>query len=307
MRRETQDDLKWQTRDDVKGETTGAPRGFTLRRGFRLGRIARAGVILLVVFAAVALFAERVAPYDPHKTSNETFRPPSLAHPFGTDDLGRDVLSGVVYGARTSILIALVVSILSGLIGAAVGLASGYAGSFTDDLLMRMTELFLIPPRFFLALVVAALFGSSFLTLIGVLSVTYWPVTARLVRAEVLSLRERSFVEASRALGARPARTLLREIMPHVLPLVVTNATLMVGGVVLVEAGLSFVGLGDANYMSWGYMLHNGQHFMRDAWWTLLFPSLALALLVFALNAVGDALNRALDPKSRIEHIEKPA
>ena len=122
-----------------------------------------------------------------------------------------------------------------------------------------------------------------------------------------MSIRERSFVEAARAIGASHARIVFHEILPNAFPLIVTNVMLMVGGVILVEAGLSFIGLGDANYISWGYMLHNGQHFIRDAWWMIFFPTLAVSLLVFALNAVGDALNRALDPKSRLEHLDKPA
>ncbi len=276
-------------------------------RNFKRSRSAVAGLVLLTLFIFVAVFAGRLAPHDPQKTSNDTFMPPSFHFLCGTDDLGRDIFSGVVRGARTSILIGATVALFSTLLGVLVGLTAGYAGGLLDDLLMRITELFLIPPRFFLALVVAALFGSTLSTLIVVLCVTYWPSTARLIRAEVLSIRERSFVEAARAMGAGPARIVFHDILPNTFPLIVTNFTLMVGGVILVEAGLSFIGLGDANHISWGYMVHNGQHFIRDAWWMIFFPTLALASLVFALNRVGDALNHALDPKSRIEHLDKPA
>ncbi len=137
---------------------------------------------------------------------------------------------------------------------------------------MRLTELFLIPPQFFLALVVAALFGSSLFNYF-ILTVTNWTTMARLVRAEVLSLKERSFVEASKALGASPTRTLLHEILPNASPLIITKIVLTVGNVILIEAGLEFVGLGDANHISWGYMLHNGQHFIRDGWWIIAFPA----------------------------------
>ncbi len=284
-----------------------AARRWNTWRSFKRNRSALTGLILLAIFLFVAVFAEQVAPRDPQKMSDETFRPPSFEALFGTDDLGRDVFSGVIRGARTSIFIGVTVALLSGLVGVVVGLTAGYAGGLLDDLLMRITELFLIPPRFFLALIIAALFGSTLFTMIAVLSVTYWPMTARLVRAEVLSTRERSFIEAARAMGASPARIVFHDILPNTLPLIVTNFTLMVGGVILVEAGLSFIGLGDANHISWGYMLHNGQHFIRDAWWTVFFPTLAVSLLVFALNAVGDRLNHALDPKSRLEHFDKPA
>jgi len=274
-----------------------APERWAVWRSFKRSRVAVTGLVLLAVFLFVAVFADRIVSRDPQKTSQETFRPPSAEFWFGTDDLGRDVFSGVVHGARISLLIGVTVALLSGLVGVLVGATAGYAGGFLDDLLMRLTELFLIPPRFFLALVVAALFGSTFFTLIVVLIVTYWPSTARLVRAEVLSLKERNFVEAARALGASHQRILFHEILPNAFPLIVTQVVLMVGGVILVEAGLSFIGLGDSDHISWGYMLHNGEHFIRDAWWMLFFPALAISLLVLALNAVGDALNRALDPK----------
>ncbi|MCA1555339.1 MAG: ABC transporter permease [Acidobacteria bacterium] len=284
-----------------------APERWDVWRSFKQSRSAVAALVLLAVFLFVAVFAAQIAPRDPQKLSDAAFRPPSSEFLFGTDDFGRDVFSGVVYGARTSILIGVTVALSSGLLGVLVGLAAGYAGGLLDDLLMRVTELFLIPPRFFLALVVAALFGSTLFTLILVLSVTYWPSTARLIRAEVLSIRERSFVEAARAMGSGHARIMFHEILPNTFPLVVTNITLTVGGVMLVEAGLSFIGLGDPDHISWGYMLHHGQHFTRDAWWMIFFPTLALSLLVFALNRVGDALNRALDPKSRIERLDKSA
>jgi peptide/nickel transport system permease protein len=266
---------------------------------------AMVGAIVLTLFFAAAIFADQIAPFDPLKTSNETFESPSGKFLFGTDDLGRDVFSGVIYGAQTSILVGVSVAFLSGLIGVLVGAIAGFAGGAWDDFLMRLTELFLIPPQFFLALIIAALFGSSLFNIILILTITGWTTMARLVRAEVLSLKERSFVEASKAMGASPARILFREILPNASPLIITKMVLMVGGVILLEAGLEFVGLGDANQISWGYMLHNGQHFIRDAWWIIAFPSLALAALVLALNVVGDALNTALNPKVRSAYIDK--
>lgn len=255
------------------------------------------GIALFALFAGAAMLADVLGPRDPMRTSTETFRPPSLEFLFGTDDLGRDVFSGVIHGARTSMSIGIAVALLSGLLGVLVGLCSGYAGGLTDDVLMRLTELFLVPPRFFLAVVIAAIFGSSFLTLIAVLSATYWPLTARVVRAEVMSLKKRGFVEAARAVGAGGPRILFHEILPNALPVIVTSIALKVGGIILLEAGLEFLGLGDPNQMSWGYMLHNGQHFMRDAWWMIAFPGFAISLLVLALTLIGDELNRALNPK----------
>jgi len=268
-------------------------------------RAAMAGLIVLLLFLVITIFADRIAPYDPLKTSNETLQSPSQKFVFGTDDLGRDVFSGVIYGARTSILIGVSVALFGGLIGVFVGSVAGYAGGNLDDFLMRLTELFLIPPQFFIALVVAALFGSSLINLILILAFTNWTTTARLVRAEVLSIKERPFIEASRAMGASPLRILLHDILPNAFPVIITKMILTIGGVILLEAGLSFIGIGDATHISWGYMLHNGQHFIRDAWWMIAFPSFALALLVLALNVVGDALNSALNPKSTSIYSDK--
>ncbi len=269
----------------------------TVGRALAHNLTATAGLIVLLLFLVITIFADRIAPYDPLKTSDETLQSPSQKFVFGTDDLGRDVFSGVIYGARTSILIGVSVALFGGLIGVFVGSVAGYAGGNLDDFLMRLTELFLIPPQFFIALVVAALFGSSLINLILILAFTNWTTTARLVRAEVLSIKERPFIEASRAMGASPMRILVHDILPNAFPVIITKMILTIGGVILLEAGLSFIGIGDAKHISWGYMLHNGQHFIRDAWWMIAFPSLALALLVLALNVVGDAFNAALDPR----------
>jgi len=275
------------------------------RRVLKHNKAAMLGAIVLTVFFSAAVFADFIAPFDPLQTSLETLQTPSPKFLFGTDDLGRDIFSGVIYGARTSIFVGISVALFAGLIGVFVGSAAGYAGGVWDDLLMRLTELFLIPPRFFLVLIIAALFGSSLFNLILILTFTYWTTTARLVRAEVLSLKARPFVEAATVAGASDARILFHEILPNALPLIITQMTLMVGGVILLEAALDFIGIGDANHISWGFMLHNGQHFIRDAWWIIVFPSLALAALVLALNVVGDALNVALNPKARSAYIDK--
>ncbi|MGH9841800.1 MAG: ABC transporter permease [Blastocatellia bacterium] len=266
-------------------------------RAFSRNRAATAALAVIVLYLAVAVFAGSVAPRDPLKTTSATLEPPSREFLFGTDDLGRDVFSGVVHGARTSLLIGLSVAVLSGLIGLMIGMVAGYSGGWIDDLLMRLTELFLTPPRFFLALVIAAIFGSSFTNLILILSLTFWPVTARLIRAETLSLRGRDFILGARALGSGSLRILRRELLPHLLPLLITSSVVRTGNVILVEAGLEFLGLGDQTHITWGYLLHNGQHFMRNAWWMVLFPVLAISLLLIALNLVGDELNHLLNPR----------
>lgn len=266
--------------------------------GFKRGRVAMACLLVLAIYLVVAVLADSIALSDPMKTSAATLQPPSLKFPFGTDDLGRDVFSGVIHGARNSLLIGLTVAVLSGLIGAGIGLMAGYAGGWVDDVLMRFTELFLTPPRFFLALVMAAIFGSSFTNLIGLLSLTFWPITARLIRAETLTIKQRDFILAARALGSSHSRILRREIFPHLWPLLITTTVVRVGGVILLEAGLEFLGLGDQSRMNWGYLLHNGQHFMRDAWWMVVFPILAISLLLIAINLAGNELNRLLSPRA---------
>ena len=268
-------------------------------------KMAATALIVLGLFFVAAVFADVVVPFDPAKTSNETFLSPSGRFLFGTDDLGRDVLSGVIQGSQTSILFGVFVSLVSGLIGVIVGATAAYAGGLADDVLMRLTEFILIPPRFFLALVMAALFGTSFFYLVIILSFTFWTTMARLVRGEVLSLKERPFVEAAKALGASPSRILLFHILPNAIPVIITQMMLTVGSVILLQAALDFIGIGDANRISWGSMLHNGQHFIRDGWWMVVFPSLALALLVLSVNILGDALNTALNPKTHPAYIDK--
>lgn len=270
-------------------------------------KLAFVAFLVLILFVLTAIFADQIAPFDPLKTSDATLLSPSNEFLCGTDDLGRDIFSGVIYGARSSLLLGVIVTLLSASIGIFVGATAGYAGGFWDDFLMRVTELFLVPPRFFLALIIVALFGSTFFYLIIILSFTYWTTMARLVRAEVLSLKERDFVEASRALGASNTRILLHEILPNALPLIITKMMLMVGQVIILQAALEFIGIGDATRINWGSMLHNGQHFMRDGWWIIAFPTLALVLLVLSLNIVGDTLNIILNPQAKSAYFDKSA
>jgi peptide/nickel transport system permease protein len=249
------------------------------------------GVGITGALLTVALFAGRIAPVGPFASVAPALRPPSLAHPMGTDDLGRDLLAGVVYGARTSLFVALAVTALASLVGIVVGAVSGWRGGAVDDALMRLTELVQVVPRFFLAVIVIALFGPGFDRLVWLLALTSWPLIARVVRAGVLSAKTREFVEAARALGASSARILTREVLPGVLPSAVVVASVNAAAVILLEAGLSFLGLGDPDAMSWGYLANNAQRFLRVAWWMALFPGGAIALAVLGFNLAGDALN----------------
>lgn len=255
------------------------------------------GFAVLAALLLTALFAGQIAPGDPFATSSEVFQPPSERYFFGTDDLGRDLFRSTLHGARVSLVVGVVVAAVATAIGVCVGGVAGYAGGITDDLLMRLTELFQVIPRFFLALVVVALFGSRLGVLVLLLGLTSWPGAARLVRGQVLSLREREYVIAARAAGMREGRILLRHVLPAALPPVVTQAALAVGGAILVEAGLSFLGLGDRNVVSWGGLLNDAQQFVRRAWWLSVFPGLAITLTVIGTSLLADGLSEAWNPR----------
>jgi peptide/nickel transport system permease protein len=256
------------------------------------------GLVLTLGLIALALLAGTLAPADPFASVAQPLSPPSRAHVFGTDDLGRDVLTGVIHGARTSLLVVTSVTALAAILGVAIGALAGYRPGLVDDTLMRVTDFVLIVPRFFLAVVVIALFGSGTDRLILVLGLTSWPAIARVVRAQTLSLVRREFVDAARALGATDTRMLLRHVLPGALPPALVVISINAAGVILLEAGLSFIGLGDPQRMSWGYLANNAQRFLRVAWWIALFPGAAIALAVLGLNLLGDAFNELLDPRA---------
>ena len=252
---------------------------------------------LLLALVLTALGADRIAPGDPFALSRDVLSPPSGAHPFGTDELGRDLFRAVLHGTRASLLVGMVAIGIATTIGIIVGGIAGYAGGLVDDGLMRLTELFQVVPRFFLALITVALLGSSIWLIVLLLGLTYWPGTARLLRSQVLTLRDREHVVAARAIGVREAAILVRHVLPGALPPIITLAALQVGGAILVEAGLSFLGLGDRNVISWGGLLNDAQQFVRQAPWMSAFPGLAITLTVLALNLVADGLNEAWNPR----------
>lgn len=252
------------------------------------------GVTITLLLVAVGALAPLLAPTDPFSVEGPALSPPSSSHPLGTDALGRDLLSGVIFGARTSLIVAGSVALIVVVIGTAVGLLSGYAGGWIDDVLMRVTELFQVLPRFFLALVVIAFFGPGLDRLVLLLGVTSWPLFARVVRAEVFALRHREFVEAARVHGASRRRILLREILPNALPPGIALLGLVVAQVILIEASLGFLGLGDPNVTSWGTLASEAQAFLRVAWWLSVFPGVAILVAVLGLNLLGDAVTDAL-------------
>ena len=252
------------------------------------------GLFLTTVVVGAGALADVIAPSDPFRSVADPLLAPSRRHLMGTDNLGRDVFGAVVHGARTSMFVVLGVAAIATVVGLAVGVVAGYRGGWVDDVLMRITELFQAVPRFFLVLLVIALWGAGLGTLIYVLALTSWPTLARVTRAEVLSLRDRDYVEAARSIGATDRRILLRHVVPNVLPTALVVVALIGSRVILLEASLSFLGLGDPSVMSWGYLVSNAQRFLRVAWWMSVFPGLAIAVAVLGVNLVSDALNDVL-------------
>lgn len=259
------------------------------------------GGALIGLFVVVAMGANLIAPGDPLRIGAHPLQPPSITFLCGTDDLGRDVLQRVIHGARTSLLVGLLAAATAGVVGVAVGGVAGYCGGFLDELLMRCSEFVQVIPRFFLALIAVAFMGPNLYALILLIGLTSWPVTARLLRGEVLRLRAREYVIASRALGARDGRIFIRAILPNAFPPVIAQLSLQVATAILLEAGLAFLGMGDPAVVSWGTMLYNAQQFMRQAWWLAAFPGLALSLAVLGVNLLADGLTAAWTPRWRRE------
>jgi peptide/nickel transport system permease protein len=271
-----------------------APAGGGLLAGVARTPAGALGLALTAAAVLAAALAPVLAPADPFAITGPPLAPPGPGHPIGTDGIGRDLLSGVLHGARTSLLVAGAVGVVAFLVGAAIGTVSGYLGGRVDDGLMRGTELVQVLPRFFLAIVAIALLGPGVDRLVLVLGLTSWPVLARVVRAEVLALERLEFVRAAEATGASALRIMVRELLPNVLPSALVMLGLLLGQILLIEASLGFLGLGDPNLVSWGSLAGDAQRFLLVAWWLPFFPGLAIALTVLGLNLLGDAATAAL-------------
>jgi peptide/nickel transport system permease protein len=268
-------------------------------RRFRRNRPALYATWLLAAIVLLALFAPLLYPRDPFAIVGKPFLPPFGEFLFGTDQLGRDVAAGIARGAITSLLIGVVATACAMLIGVVVGGAAGYFGGRIDALLMRTTEAFQTVPAFIFAIVLVAILSPSLESTIIAIAVVSWPPMARLVRGEVLATRNREFVQACMSLGMSDARVILRHILPNCASSIVVTASLMVATAILIESGLSFLGLGDANLMSWGYLIGAGRTVLRSAWWVCAFPGIAILLTVLSINLFGEGLNDALNPRLR--------
>lgn len=266
---------------------------FAQNRGALVGLIILAGIILMAILAPL-LFPE-----SPWRMVQRPFLPPlqTDGFPLGTDTMGRNVAAGLMHGAWVSLLIGLVSTTVALAIGVPLGAIAGYYGGLVDDALMRFTEFFQTIPNFALAIVLVAIMQPSITSIVLAIALVSWPPVARLVRAEFMSLRHREYVEAARLVGQTNSTIILRQILPNTLSPIIVLASLMVATAILLESALSFLGLGDPNVMSWGYMIGAARTVIRQAWWLSFFPGVAILLTVLALNLVGEGLDDALNPK----------
>lgn len=270
-------------------------------RLFARNRGAVIGLAILVVVIVIAAAAPVLYPGDPWKTVGRPLLPPfeNARFPLGTDMLGRDIAAGLAHGARVSLLIGFVSTCVAVLIGVGMGATAGFLGGRLDDLLMRFTEFFQTIPAFAMAILLVAIFTPSIASIILAIAVVSWPPVARLVRGEFLTLRSREFVQAAIVIGQSGPRIMFSQILPNAMSPIIVAGSLMVATAILTESSLSFLGLGDRNMMSWGFMIGAARTMLRDAWWMSVFPGVAILLTVLAINLVGEGLNDAMNPHLR--------
>lgn len=272
-------------------------------RRFARNRLAVAGLVVFCLLVLSALLAPYLAPHDPNLQDWKIrLQPPSAAHPFGTDEFGRDLLSRALYGGRVSLVAGIVPVLIGASAGTLIGLVAGYMGGWWDQALMRLLDVLLAFPMIFLALAIVGTLGPGLLNAMLAVAVVSLPGYARLVRGQVLALRERDFVVAAQAAGATHGRVLLRHLLPNILSPLLVQATLSVGSAILTTASLSFLGLGTQPPTSdWGEMLALGRQYLPEAWWLAVFPGLFVMLAVLSVNLVGDGLRDYFDPKTKNE------
>jgi len=264
------------------------------------------GALVLVLFVVVAIFAPLIAPYGQNQVVGPVYAPPSFAHPMGLDDGGIDVLSLIVYGARVSLIVGLAATFVAMFVGGTIGIVSGYAGGALDTLLMRVTDYFLVVPVVPLMMVIAVLWGPSLTHIVLVIGMLQWTSTARVIRSQVRSVRERVYVRRARALGASHWRTVVHHVLPQVAPLLVANTVLTVAMAIFSETSLAFLGLSDPSRTSWGTMIQHA--FLRTAmssgaWWAIVYPGLAIAIVVMACYLLGQAIEDAMNPRLKVSHV----
>lgn len=269
-------------------------------RRFKRHKLAVISLVILILLYLMAIFAPYIAPYHHSQMQlDKALHPPSLEHPFGTDRIGSDIFSRIIWGSRISLSVGIVAAGIALLLGTIIGSISGYfAGTFIDDILMRVTETVAAFPVMFLLLTVIAILPRSTLNIMIVIGATSWPNLARMVRGQFLSLRELDYVEAARALGAKDTRIVFVHILLNTMAPIIVSATLRIGGAILAESGLAFLGLGVTSPPSWGTIINGGRPLLRQAPWIMAFPGIFIFVTVLAFNYVGDGLRDALDPRA---------
>lgn len=279
-------------------------------QSFRRNRMALVGLSMLLVAVVTAIFAPWIAPYDPKESVRVTldtiYAPPNQAHWLGTDDAGKDVLTNLIFGSRVSLFVGFFASFISLIIGGTIGIVAGFYGGRVENVLMRLTDILLVIPDLPLMIILVAVLGRSQWIIIMVLGILGWTGTARVVRSQTLSVKERKFVQRARAIGAENPHIIRRHIFPLVFPLMVVNAVLVISGAILNESTLSFLGLGDPTRLSWGQMLNLA--FSRGAvsagaWWVLIPPGLAIVWVVLGLTLLGNGLERIFNPRLDLHHL----
>jgi peptide/nickel transport system permease protein len=291
-------------------EQNGTARSKRFWQSFQRNRMGLVGLTMLVVAVGMAVAAPWLAPYNPKQavevSIDSIYAPPGPEHWLGTDDAGKDVLSNLIYGARVSLTVGFFASFISVVIGGAIGIVAGFYGGRIENLLMRFTDVMLVIPDLPLAIVLVAIIGPGLLTIIAVIGILYWTGSARLVRSQVLSVKERKFVLRARAIGAGNLYIIRRHIFPSVFPLMVVNTVLVISSAIITESSLAFIGLADPTALSWGQMLNFA--FTRggmsaDAWWALVLPGLAIVWVVLACTLLGHGLEQILNPRLETHHL----
>jgi len=273
----------------------------TILSTFARNRTALLGVIVIVALSLAAVFAPLISPADPlYMDFDALMQPPSMDHPAGTDSLGRDNLSRIIWGGRVSLQVGVLSMVIATVIGVSAGLAAGYYGRWIDTIIMRIVDAILAFPALLLAILMVAVLGPSLRNAMFAIAVAFIPSFARVTRANTLSIREKEYVEGARAIGASATRIMLRTILPNTLSTVIVQVSLGMSYAILIEAGLSFLGLGiQPPTPSWGYMLATGREFITLAWWLTTFPGLAIFVTVLSWNFIGDGLRESLDPRQQ--------
>lgn len=259
------------------------------------------GLCIILVVMALAIAAPFIYEQSPWMMVDTPLIPPftNPAYPFGTDMLGRDITAGLVWGARVSLIVGLLSTAIALAFGILVGAAAGYCGGRIDDALMRFTEFFQTIPQLALAVVIVAVMSPSIYSIMGAITAVSWPPAARLVRSEFMTLKQREFVLAAVVIGQKPSRIVWSQILPNAMSPVIVSASFMVATAILTESALSFLGLGDRNMMSWGFMIGASRTMIREAWWMSVWPGVAILLTVLAINLIGEGLSDALNPQLR--------